>query len=289
MLLRCVRSVLKATRPALTKVIIVDNCSSDSSIEALRWAFPGIDVIESPENLGYSRGNNLGANHLLRIGCSFLLFVNPDVELGVDTAELFMRAAVEDPSVGCVGGVAVEPGGTLVPGCRNRPTTWQKVLLYSPFRRAAFFRGLRARHEISYVELSEVAEVYTVSGACVMFRGEAFCGVGGFDPKTFLYEEEFIMAERLRAGGWRTVCVKGAQYRHVCGHATDQRLLRKRFFFIESEQHLLTQYYGWTRPSALLLRMYRYAEWPSYVLAAACARLRGSSPKRQARLGSPSA
>src|SRR2546423_2124770 len=80
-LVSCIQSFYDPRSAASTRVVVVDNSSRDSSVSVLRSIFPKIPVIETGSNLGYAKGNNVGAKYLLELGCEFLVFLNPDVTI----------------------------------------------------------------------------------------------------------------------------------------------------------------------------------------------------------------
>ena len=121
-------------------------------------------------------------------------------------------------------------------------------------------------HILDPKDLPDSAEVYAVSGACIAFRSEAFVDIGGFDENTFLYEEEFIIAERLISGGWNTVLSKRANYGHVEALSSDRIPYRRRLYFIASEQYFLRHYYRWNWLALRLIQGIRYIEWCIYAL-----------------------
>ncbi len=75
--LECLRSLARITEPEV-RVILVDNGSSDGTVEAVREEFPGIELIETGENLGYTGGNNMGIRRALDLGADYVLILNND-------------------------------------------------------------------------------------------------------------------------------------------------------------------------------------------------------------------
>jgi GT2 family glycosyltransferase len=94
-----------------------------------------------------------------------------------------------------------------------------------------------------------------------MFRTTAFEEIGGFDEGTFLYEEELIVAERLRAAAWDVISVPSAVYEHIQEYSTRQIHLRACWYFIASEQHLLRRYYRWNSVTVAAVFGFRCAEF----------------------------
>jgi len=242
------------------QLVVVDNCSSDDSVALLRGSFPEVLVIENATNVGYARGNNIGARHLLHFGFDFLGFVNPDVTISPDGLASLLETLAKRPAAGCAGGVPLTSGKPAVVA-RNRPSVLQKIVVYGPLHNIQALKGFRDEHWLHSRELTDSAEVYAVCGACVTFRAEAFRDVGGFDENTFLYEEEFIMAEQLHEKGWTVLVCKDATYQHVGGGSASKMPYRRMLHFYASEYYLLTRYYRWNPAFCAVLRLYRYVEW----------------------------
>lgn len=269
MLTECLRSIETASSNIPSRIVVVDNCSSDNSIALALHQFPSLQVIRNTSNLGYPAGNNVGALALLAEECNFLMFVNPDVVLDSRAIAAMLHCLLQNPQAGCAGGVPAESKGMSI-AARTRPSILEKIVLYGPLHRLPFLRNKCADHVITVERLRAEAMVYAVLGACMVFRSNAFCEIGGFDDNTFLYEEEFIVAEKLRVHGWKSVVATEARYGHAVGLSTDQIPYRRRLHFIRSEQYLLRRYYGWNPLGAGLLRLYRYLEWVGYALGLFC-------------------
>lgn len=258
----CVTQARAATEQMDAEIVVVDNCSSDRSISTLLDTYPDVRLLMSPSNLGYARGNNLGANALLGDGCTHLLFMNPDVSIMPNTIQRMLEALDAHPRAACVGGR--DPNSALC--FRNKPSLTEKFFIYGRLRELPLFvrllrpvvQKLKRDHYLSSVTTGQ--PVYAVSGACILFLAEAFAAVEGFDNFTFLYEEEFIMSERLRARKWLVVAAPDALYGHLQEHSTKQIRLSARLYFIKSEQHLLKHYYKCSWPARLLIAAGRYIE-----------------------------
>lgn len=249
----CIESIRSAVRDHVHTIVLVDNASTDGSIESLQDR--DIKIVRNSSNVGYARGNNVGAEHLLRDGCAYLLFVNPDVTISAGAVAALISGLNSDPAIGCCGGVSLTAGTTSPMNARTKPTVLEKLLLYGPFGRA--FERLRRRHFLDVATMSNATKVYAVSGACLMFKAQAFRSVSGFDEETFLYEEEFILAEKLKQQGWSTALSPSAIYEHIEAHSTGQIPNLRRIHFIRSEQYLLRTYYGrsrWLRAAFLIGR-----------------------------------
>jgi GT2 family glycosyltransferase len=101
--LACLAS-LAALRDADTEVVVVDNGSTDGSVEALRAAHPEVHVVENGRNLGFAGGNNAGLRHAFERGGQWAVLVNNDATLAPDAIDRLRRAAVEHPAAGMLAG-----------------------------------------------------------------------------------------------------------------------------------------------------------------------------------------
>jgi hypothetical protein len=163
---------------ARLEVIVVDNASSDNSA-ALFAAAEGVTVIESPENLGYGRGCNLGAEHAHG---ELLLFMNPDVDLHADTISILVRDLLENPCAAIVCATTLDPG---------------------------------TRHE----RQRRVEDVAAMNATTIVVERAHFERLGGFDPWIFLYSEDADLCYRTWLLGRRVLKSWDAVADHDVGGA----------------------------------------------------------------------
>jgi GT2 family glycosyltransferase len=268
--LECLASARLALAGYEHEIVVVDNASRDDSIDLLRTGAGTAVVLSNARNVGYAAGNNVGARHLMMRGCTFLLFLNPDVSCSSSTIDVLCHALRDTPRAGCAGGIASSavPGVALACG-RRKPSFHQKLILYGLLRMLPISRSVLAplcsRLAKEHYVLAKVGEpprqVYAISGACLMIPSSAFQDVGGFDEHTFLYEEELILSERLAARGWVVLACPSAVYVHEGGYSTKSLLLSTKWSFIWSEQYLVRVFYEWSMPTRLLLLAVRVSEW----------------------------
>ena len=264
MLAKCVKQLLVAFPSRSLELVVVDNNSNDGSIEHLLSIVPGVRVLKNPRNLGYAKGNNTGAEYLCSKLCDYLLFVNPDVLLPGPSITALLSTLNGNEAAGAAGGLPQNELGVSRMAARTRPTPLEKLVLYGPLNRLPFLAKLGPRHFLDWNTLREDQPIYAVCGACLLFRSRSFQDVRGFDESTFLYEEELIMSERLRANGSFFVLSKGCTYFHLEAGSTRGMPYRRRLHFIESEQYLLKAYYRWGSGVRAAFRLCRYVEWAIY-------------------------
>ena len=212
---RCLESVKGQSKPAKL-VLVVDSDPDPPQFEAARSAFP--DVMWDPRpNRGFGAGANRIVDRALSEGpdISFVLILNPDVELDAEYVEVLMRAMEEHSDVALASGKLLRPDGLTIDSAgivmsRNR----------RPRDRGSDTpnRGLYDRTE----------RVFAVSGAAVMIRSEAVSDISVdgelFDEDFFAYHEDTDLAWRAALLGWSALYVPQAQARHVRGWRRDNRM-----------------------------------------------------------------
>jgi N-acetylglucosaminyl-diphospho-decaprenol L-rhamnosyltransferase len=209
----CVESL---EREGVRDIAVVDNGSTDDSLECLDVKSPSVQVFHTGRNLGFGGGVNYGAR---RVAGELLLVCNPDLVLQPGALGAMADRLAQDPSLGLVGPALVTPAGELQPSGRAFPTVRRSsvqavlgvLLPRNPYSRR-YREANRARVETGIVDW--------VTGACLLVRREAFDAVSGFDDRYFMYVEEVDLCWRLARAGWRTGYESSAHVLHLAGIST---------------------------------------------------------------------
>lgn len=267
----CIDALKNALAGESYEIVVVDNQSADNSADIVEKSHPGVKVIRNPTNSGYARGNNTGARQMLADGCKYLAFVNPDVTVEPDTVAQMRTVLSAHTDVGCVGGLATSVGRVFEGAFRTKPTITEKLWIYSSIRYfplvSRWLKGMTVSMESShFLKLKTAGPVYAVSGACILFPAEVFERVGGFDENTFLYQEEFIISERLKHAGYKIYGSPEATYEHHHGHSAHVNFVRSKGCFIESEQYYLRAYCKCNPAVRVLVRVFRWADLKAWAL-----------------------
>lgn len=226
-------------------VIVVDNASHDDSASVARAA--GAQVVQSPHNEGYGRGNGLG---IAAARTRFVLICNPDLLVGRGAIAALLDAAELFPEAGLLAPLVIEPDG----------------------RRFVPARSLLSPDHLNQAGKALVPEgpasIPFVSGACFLIEKALFDTIGGFDPDIFLFYEDDDLCRRLMDLGRAPLLVPAATAVHQRGASSapvpGQRF-RTRWHGAWSEAHVRAKY-GLPPPSQGKLWWNRIRAWLNAVL-----------------------
>ena len=224
LLYECVESVIYHGGTSVSKIIVVDNNSSDNSIESIKH-FSQVNLIEVQENLGFGKACNLGAGHS---ESDFILFLNPDARIYADTLEkvLAFMETEENSKVGICGVQLHNENGDVARSSSRFPSL--KGILSHSIGLSKIFPFLgSAMSEWDHLNTKTVDQVI---GAFFFVRQSIFQELKGFDEQFFVYFEEVDFSFRAKQLGWNSVFFVGAQAFHV-GGGVSQQVKSKRLFY----------------------------------------------------------
>lgn len=214
-LARCIDN-LRGRGGAQPEVIVIDNASSDGSIEVLPES-DGITVRRARRNLGFGRGVNQA---LRSVRTEYMLIINPDCLLVPESLARLVDELDGHPDVALVSGRVFDMSGVEQRGSRRRlPTRRQVLTEMLPFGRD---NGIDLTHEPAP---EGPTDVEAVSGACMLMRTSALEQVGGFDPGFHLHFEDLDLMARLREAGWRIRLLPSVFVSHAGGVSSRRRPL----------------------------------------------------------------
>ncbi len=247
---RCLRALFgSVSSPIELEVWVVDNASSDGSVEMVRREFPAVRLICNSTNFGFARASNQA---LAQAGGDFLLLLNPDAEVAENSIARMAHFLQESPGVGIVGGAVTFPGGALDPAShRGRLTPFS--LLCKAVRLDRLFPRSRtlAQYNMRWIGPDEVASVCSVSGSFLMIRRETMARIELLDERFFLYYEDYDWCQRARADGWKVYFLPQARTVHEKGVSARRHPDLARLAF---HQALLTYFLKHLAANAFLAR-----------------------------------
>ncbi len=203
--------------------VIVDNGSSDGTVDFVRERYPDIRLVES-ENRGLGAGWNVG---IRETSSRHVLLLNADAWMTEGSLERLVTFAEAQPRAAVVGPRLLDPDGTLQRSVRGYPSVWRLATEYLFLRKLAPRSSALNAFYAGGFDHDEVRSVEVVMGACMLLRREAIEQVGGCDEDYFLFSEETDWCFRFREAGWEVVFFPGAECVHVRGASHSGRLYRE--------------------------------------------------------------
>jgi GT2 family glycosyltransferase len=208
----CLQSLLGATHPFATELVVVDNGSTDGTVPFIRERWPTVRVIEAPGNVGFSRANNLG---IRATSSEFVLLLNPDTIVQAGAIQSLMGALASRGDAAAAGPRLVDRDGVpeLSFGWSIGPLgeLRQKVVGGLHHRGVSAIRALVERWT------REPGPRQWVSGACILIRREDLQAVGLLDERFFMYTEDVDLCMSLRRRGRTVLFVPDAEVVHLRG------------------------------------------------------------------------
>jgi len=212
----CLRTLAAAEKPA-TEVIVVENASSDGSLEYLREHHPDLQLIVNAKNEGFARGSNQG----MRVARGeYVLLLNTDTEVAPDAIALLLRFLVEHPDSAAAAPRLVHRDGSTQRTVQEFPTLATALFFSTPLER--WFprsRELR-RYFMRDWDQESSRDVDQPPAAVLLLRKRVLDQVGLFDEELWLFYNDVDLAKRVHAAGWRTRYVAEAKVLHHVGGST---------------------------------------------------------------------
>ncbi len=241
-LLNLLDSLKKASVNIKTEIIIVDNNSTDGSIEAINQKYPSVITIRNKKNVGFGAANN----QALEIAKGkYLLLINPDTLVKENTLTEMIKFMEANPDVGIAGCKVLNPDGTLQLACRRSfPTPWvsfTKVMgLSKTFPKSKLF----AKYNLTYLDENQSNEVDAISGSFMFMRKNVYDKVGGFDTDFFMYGEDLDLCYRVQKNGFKVYYVKDTEIIHYKGESTKRSKIDETKIFYNAMHLFVSKHFS---------------------------------------------
>ncbi len=227
----CLRSIEQFEKGTVSTVVVVDNASTDDSLESIEAINIPLQVIRNTENKGFGAACNQGAALCYS---RYLLFLNPDTELFENSLSIplaFMENS-KNQNVGVCGIQLVDENGNVARTCAHFPSLWRFAAQAIGLNKLPGMKGTGI-HMTEWDHLSDKL-VDQVIGAFFFIRSHMFEKLCGFDERFFVYFEEVDFSFRARQAGWKTVYLAQAQAFHKGGGTSEQVKATRLFYSLRS-------------------------------------------------------
>lgn len=221
LLYNCIDSIYKNISIKDFEIIVVDNGSTDNSINRVKSNFQNVEIISSNSNLGYSGGCNLGATHA---SGKYLLFLNNDTEHSNEWIEKLVYFLDSNSKI-----AAVQP---KILNIHNK-----KLFDYAggaggfidkfcfPFVQGRIFHTLEEDHN----QYDNPSRIFWASGVAFMIRSNIFKTLEGFDKVYFAYMEEIDLCWRAQAMGYKIYSVPDSFVYHYGKQTIKENTIKSHY------------------------------------------------------------
>jgi len=225
---KCIESLFQNLRDINFEIIVVDNASTDGSIDLLKQRFPMVIFIGNTMNLGFGKANNQAVK---RSKGEYILFLNSDTYCTSDVIKEMINYADNNNDIGVVGIRLLNPDGTIQRSSHTFPSV--KTVFFHIFKAKRFLplvkrflnkcsilNSILDKELTSYIfyeRLNSPIEVDVVPGACMLVRKEILEMVRGFDENFFLYFEDIDLCKRIKKNNYKIILIPEVGIVHYGG------------------------------------------------------------------------
>jgi GT2 family glycosyltransferase len=262
---QCLYSVQKAIASLQAEVIVVDNNSSDNSINYLQPKFSSVVFLVNNENAGFAKACNQGLK--LAKG-KYILFLNPDTIVPEDCFQKCLGFFDSHPDAGALGIKMLDGSGHfLKESKRSFPSPMTS--LFKLFGLARLFPRSKtfSKYHLGYLDENKNHEVDVLAGAFLMVRKEVLDKVGGFDEIFFMYGEDVDLSYRIQKSGYKNYYFSGSSVIHFKGESTRKGSLNYVKLFYNAMSIFVRKHYGGSK-AGIFIFLIHIAIWFRAFMAA---------------------
>lgn len=193
---RCLDALLGAS--GAFEVVVVDNASTDNSVEMVRQKYPQVNLLVNEQNLGYTGGNNVGLRYALDRGADYILLLNDDAIVEQSSIAQLLEATIHYPEAGFLGPAVYswEEKDTLLSAGGFFNERWQVT------------------HRNTNARAAGAMEVDFLSGCALLLKREVISDIGLLDERFFAYHEDVDWCYQAKQAGFKLLVVPEAKIWH---------------------------------------------------------------------------
>jgi GT2 family glycosyltransferase len=223
LLLECLATIYLTITGVTFEIWLVDNGSSDGSVEAVRRKYTNIHIIQNTKNLGFAAANNLAFKKMMG---RYALLLNTDTALTDGAVSELYNFMEKTPTASIACGQLLNPDGSKQNSIANFPAL-STLLTNETLMRILFPKKFPSKRK----KYTSPVEVDSCIGACMIVRKKAMDEVGYLDERYFFFFEETDWALRMKRAGWKIYFVPQARIFHAQGKSVGQNIKSRILFY----------------------------------------------------------
>ena len=213
-LIDCLDSLRKSDGKVTYEIIMVDNASTDDTLQVTRERYPEVRIIENDANVGFT----IATNQAIRAGSGkYILWLNTDTILEPDSLSKLVEFLEQNPQAGIVGPKVLNADLTFQPQCRRGIPTPVASLSYMLGIDRKLTRKPFGEYLMRYLPIEETNQVAAVSGCCLLARREVWDRIGPLDEEVFGFGEDIDWCVRAKDAGFEVWYYPGSRIVHLKG------------------------------------------------------------------------
>lgn len=215
----CLKSITENKVDFPISIEVVDNASTDGSIQMIKDKYSNVKIIENKNNLGFAKAANQAIN---KDDYKYNLILNSDTKLKPDCLQTLVDFMENSKESGAVGPLLLNMDGSIQYSGRKFPSFREAALhaflgIFSPQNKAS------RRYMMMDWDRKHTKEVDWISGAAICLRKEAVSEAGMFDESYYMYVEDMDLCYRLWQQGWKVFLLPEAKVYHHIGQSSKQQ------------------------------------------------------------------
>lgn len=238
----CVKSlaVIKGTD---THIVVVDNCSTDDSVEKLKAELPDeVTLLQADENNGFSAGNNIGIRYALKNQADYILLLNNDTVTDQDFLTPLVEFASRTPDCGCI--------SSRIYYYYEKNKIWYDGGAFHPYN----CRAEHYRFDEDGSTVTGIHEATFISGCCMLIPATVIRKIGLMDERYFLYVEDTEYSLRIQKAGYKLYWDADHHFYHKVSASTGNKSKLSQYYEIRNRYLIAEQYL--TRSQRFSMRIY---------------------------------
>lgn len=227
----CLKSIGECPPSCEFEIIVVDNASTDDTVDVIKKNFPDVLAITNDKNLGFAAANNQG---IAKAEGEYVLLLNPDTivhSVALDTLVMFMD---DNADVGICGPKLSNDDGSIQRSVRRFPSFLGALHRHTAFKFVGIFKKEYKKWLMKDFRYNEQRDVEQLIGAAMMIRRSVLDEVGVMDENFFMYYEEVDLCYRVKKAGYRITFTPATDITHLGGQSSGQIPVEKRLMAMTS-------------------------------------------------------
>lgn len=208
----CINSIYKNMRLQEIELIVIDNNSSDNSLDAIKNLFPSLKIIKNTVNKGFGAANNQA---IKLCKTKYVLIINPDIVILPNTHYTLIDFMEKNNEIAIAGGQLLNLDFSIQRFCRSFPTIRMMFYKYSGLSKLFPKSKEFGKYEMGYWDYDSLREVDQPPGAFLMIRRDVLEKIGYFDERFFMFFEDVDLCLRIKKAGYKIFYVPNAKAIHI--------------------------------------------------------------------------